>query len=80
MGDGRALPVYMVFASGEELDAEWTPEVASDIYDKDGNKLMWRYASNTKGSVDSTFCRDYITNILHPALGYPVSREKEKGK
>jgi hypothetical protein len=25
LGDGRPLPVYMMFASGEEHDAEWAP-------------------------------------------------------
>lgn len=77
MGDGRTLPVYMVLASGEEVSGAWTPELeAPDIFDKEGNTLKWRYTSNVKGSVDSEFCKDYLTEILHPALGYPPSRDE----
>ena len=80
LGDGRALPVYMVFASGEQLAGAWTPELeAPDILDNEGNTLKWRYTCNEKGSVDSEFCKDYVTDVLHPALGYPPSRDEKPG-
>ena len=41
LGDGRPLPVYMVFASGEEHDVSWAPEISEpsivhNILEKDG--------------------------------------------
>jgi hypothetical protein len=40
LGDGRALPVYIVFAFGESHDAEWALQIASsDIFDKDEKPL-----------------------------------------
>ena len=76
LGDGRALPVYIVFASGETYDAKWAPEIVSeDIFDKDGKPLAWRYTCNPKGSVNEEFCADYVEQVLHPALGYPPHRD-----
>ena len=81
LGDGRALPPYIVFASGETYDARWAPHyTAPDIVDKDGNELAWRYTSNLKGSVDSDFCADYIENVLHPAMGYPPPKDTHPGQ
>ena len=40
LGDGRALPVYIVFGSGETFDPAWAPEITTpDIMDKDGKPL-----------------------------------------
>ena len=37
LGDGRALPVYNVFGSGETYDLEWVLDIKTpDILDKDG--------------------------------------------
>ena len=81
LGDGRALPVYIVFASGESYDAEWAPEIAcSDIFDKDGNPLSWRYTCNQKGSVNEEYCADYVEHIIQPSLGYPPPRDTHPGK
>ena len=81
LGNGKALPPYIVFASGETYDSEWAPHYSiPDIYDKDGFELAWRYTSNVKGSVDSEFCADYIENVLHPALGYPPPRDTHPGQ
>lgn len=81
LGDGRALPPYIVFASGEEFDPCWTiDEAEEDILDKDGKPLQWRYASNPKGSVNEAFCVDYLENVIHPALGYPKPRDKHPGQ
>ena len=81
LGNGKALPPYIVFASGETYDADWAPHfTVPGIYDKDGNELAWRYASNLKGSVDSEFCADYIDSVLYPALGYPPPRDTHPGQ
>ena len=29
LGDGRSLPVYIVYASGETYDASWAPEITT---------------------------------------------------
>ena len=76
LGDGRALPVYTVFASGEEYDADIaSDDKAVDILDREGNPLMWRFTSNRKGSMTEEFCADYVEQVLYPALGYPKHRD-----
>ena len=40
LGDGKALPVYITFNSGEEFDTKWAPDMKShDILDADGNGI-----------------------------------------
>lgn len=80
LGDGRALPVYIVFASGEEWNPEFACDNASEICDRDGKPLLWRFTSNKKGSMNEDFCVDYMTEVLHPALGYPKPRETHPGQ
>ena len=81
LGDGRALPVYIVFGSGETYDPEWALDIKTpDILDKDGEPLAWRYTCNTKGSVNEEFCADYVEHILRPALGYPLPRDTHPGQ
>ncbi len=59
LGDGRAFPVYIVYASGNNYEASWAPDISTpDILDKDGKPLQWRYTSNLKGSVNEEFCED----------------------
>ena len=37
LGDGRALPVYIVFGYGETYDSAWVPDINTpDILDKYG--------------------------------------------
>ena len=44
LGDGKALPVYIVYASGNNYEVSWAPEITNpDILDKDGKPLQWRY-------------------------------------
>ena len=40
LGDGRPLPFYIVFNSGDSFEPHWTPHIVSDcIFDKDGKGL-----------------------------------------
>ena len=79
-GDGKSLPVYIVFNSGEEYDVTWTKEVSStELFDKEGNPLSWQYISNTKGSLTEEFCCDYMHKVVAPALGYPKHRDLDPG-
>ena len=72
LGDGRSLPVFIVFNSSDSFEPAWAPHyVSEDIYDNEVNPLPWRYISNPKGSVNEDFCCDYVKEISHPALGYP---------
>ena len=81
LGDGRKLPVDIVFASGETHDSTWAPEMKTpDILDKDGKPLSWRYTCNLKGSVNEEFCADYIEHILQPSLSYPLPRDTHPGE
>ena len=81
LGDGRALPVFVVFASGDTFDPAWAPHIVSDtIFDNEGEALPWRYISNAKGSVTDEFCALYVKEILHPALGYPKPRALYPGE
>ncbi len=81
LGDGRALPVYIVFGSGETYDPVWAPDITTPaIMDKDGEPLAWRYTCNLKGSVNEELCADYIEQILQPALGYPLPRDAHPGE
>ncbi len=67
LGDGRALPVYIFFASGESYDVKWAPEIESSYnFDKDDKPLSWRYTCDLKGSVNGEYCSDYIEHILYP--------------
>jgi hypothetical protein len=46
-----------VFGSDETYDPEWAQYIkTSDIMDKDGEPLVWRYTCNTKGSVNEEIC------------------------
>jgi len=75
-GDGRPLPVFIVFAPGDSFEPAWCLDVVSDnVLDNEGNPLPWRYISNAKGSVTDDFCALYVKEILPPALGYPKPRE-----
>lgn len=50
LGDGRALPVFVCFASGDSYVFAWASHyVSDDILDKDVKPLPWRYISNPKG-------------------------------
>ena len=80
LGNGKALPVYTVFDSGDTFHPTWAPHIMSDIKDKDDNLIPWRYASNEKGSLTEQLAKDYITMILHPCLGSPPSRNDAPGK
>ena len=81
LGDGRPMPVYTVFNSGDSFEPSWTPSIVSDcIFDKDGKGLPWRYSSNEKGSVNEDYCREYIEEILWPSLGYPKPRDSHLGQ
>ncbi len=85
LGDGRFLPVYMVFASGEEHDVKWAPEISEpiivhNILDKNGEPISWRYASNVKRSMTDEFCAGYIETMIYPALGYPSHRDSHPGQ
>jgi len=81
LSNGRALPVYIVFGSGETYDPEWASDIKTpDILDKDGKPFAWRYTCNTKGSVNAEFCPDYVENIFRPALGYPLPRDTHPGE
>jgi len=53
LGNGRALPVCIVFKSGYSFDPAWAPHyVSEDIFDNEGNPLPWRYINNPKGLVN----------------------------
>ena len=81
LGDGRSLPVFVCFASGETFDPSWTPHYVSDeICDKNGEPLEWRYINNLKGSMTEEFCGIYIEDILYPALGYPKNKDTHPGQ
>jgi hypothetical protein len=81
LGDGRSLPVYICFASGESYDPAWAPHYAcDDILDKELKPLSWRYISNAKGSITEEYCADYIKHVIHPALGYPKPRDTHPGE
>jgi len=42
LGDGRPLPVFIVFASGDSLELAWCLDVvAANIFDNEGNPLPW---------------------------------------
>ena len=80
-GDGRTLPPYIVFNSGEGFEKEWAPCIEEPtILDKDNKPLQWRYDSNDKGSMKEVNVVDYFESVLHPAAGYPPPRDKEPGK
>ncbi len=69
LGDGRALPVFVCFASGDSYSLAWAPHyVSDDIKDKDGKPLPWRYIINPKGSITEEYCAVFIEDVLHPAL------------
>jgi len=81
LGDGRSLPVFMCFASGDSYEPSWAPHnVCEDILDKDDNPLPWRYISNAKGSITEEYCAIYIETVLHPVLGYPKPRSSHPGE
>ncbi len=81
LGDGRSLPVYIVYATGETYDTSWAPEITTpDILDKDVEPLQWRYTSNLKRSVNDYFCASYIENVLRQTLGYPRPSENHPGE
>ena len=81
LGDGRALPVFTCFASGDSYAPAWAPHiVCDDILDKDGQPLPWRYISNAKGSITEEFCSIYISDVLYSALGYPKPRATPPGE
>ena len=80
-GDGKPLPPYTVFASGESFHWSWAKRYESEHFvDKEGNPLMWRYASNLKGSLKEELYVDYLQTIVHPALGYPPTRDVSPGQ
>ena len=71
-GDGKALPVMVVFASGDSFHFQWAPVITSTYFkDRDGNPLEWRYRSNKKGSLNEEGYVDFLRSIVHPAVGYP---------
>jgi hypothetical protein len=80
LGDGRSLPVYIIFSSGESFEPAWAPRIVSDcIFDKEGKGLPWRYSSNAKGSVNEDLCKLYIEEMVCPTLGYPKPRDTDPG-
>jgi hypothetical protein len=80
LGDGRSLPCFVCFASGDSFQPSWTPHYVSDeVFDKNGDPLEWRYISNVKGSMTEEFCCIYIEDVLYPALGYPKHRDTHPG-
>ena len=81
IGDGKALPAFIVFNSGEEFDVAWAPHYESDIIDpRTGNKIAWRYSSNHKGSMTEDLCCDYMEKVLYPAVGCPPHRDDKPGE
>jgi len=43
LGDGRSMPVYTVFHSGDTFEPSWAPSIVSDcMFGKDVNGLPWR--------------------------------------
>ena len=79
MGSGKALPVYTVFDSGESFHPACTTCLESEIKDKDGDFLPWRYARNEKGSLNEQLAKDYMTTILQPSLGSLPTRNDKRG-
>jgi hypothetical protein len=73
LGDGRALPVFICFASGDSYEPAWTPHfVSCDIFDVDGKPLAWRCISNAKGSITEEYCGLYdFKDLMYPAMGRP---------
>jgi len=66
LGDGRALPVFAVFNSGDSFEPVWAPHyVFNDMFVKDGKPLVWRYSTNAKGSVNEEFGCLYVKKILY---------------
>ena len=79
-GDGKALPVMVVFASGDSFHFQWAPVITSTYFkDRDGNPLEWRYRSNKKGSLNEEGYVDFLRSIVHPAVGYPPTRDSQPG-
>lgn len=81
-GDGKPLPPYIIFSSGEEYDVAWAPHIESDeLCDpRTGKNLAWRYNSNSKGSMTEEMCVDYFEQTLYPALGCPPPRDDKPGE
>jgi hypothetical protein len=81
LGDGRALPVHIVFGSGGTYDPAWALDIKTfDILDNNGEPWAWRDPCNTKVSVNEEVCADYVENVLRPALGYPLPRATHPGE
>jgi len=81
LGDGRALPVNIMFGSGETYNPAWAPDIkTSDIMHKDGEPLTWRYTFNLMERLNEEFCADYTENVLRSALGYPLPRDTHPGE
>jgi len=81
LGDGRAPPVFNVFASGDSFDLVLAPHTVSNtIFNKDGKGLAWRYISNAKGSVNEDLYALCVKEILHLVLSYPKPRGTHHGQ
>lgn len=80
-GEGKALPPYIVFASGDSFHWSWAKVYESPHFvDKDGEPLKWRFASNAKGSLKEELYIDYLKTVVYPALGYPPPRHERPGE
>jgi hypothetical protein len=51
----------------------------ADIKNKDGEYMVWRYASNEKGSLNEEGAADYVRTVLYEVLGSPPSRDDSRG-
>jgi len=81
LGDGRSLPVFICYASGDFFDPEWRPHIVfEDVFDSNGAPLAWRYISNVKGSITEEYCSLYLKDIIYPALGCPKPRATHPGQ
>jgi hypothetical protein len=49
--------------------------VSDEVFNNNGDPLVWRYISNVKGSMTEKFYYIYIEDVLYPALGYPKHRD-----
>ena len=80
IGAGLALPLYVVFSSGDSYEPAWCRHYPSDVKDAEGKVLHWRYNSNPKGSMTEEFAADYMLSILYPALQNPKKRSDAPGQ
>jgi hypothetical protein len=79
LGTGEALPPCTIFASGNTYHPAWAPHFLSNIKNKDGEYMAWRYASNEEGSLNEEGDVDYVMKVLHQVVGSPPSRNDARG-